>query len=213
MERIDRLDMGPVVPVAVIENEEDAVPTAKALIAGGIDVMEITLRTEAGIGAIRRVSEEVPEMLTGAGTVISLQQCREAVKAGARFIVSPGYDEETVSWCVENGISVFPGCVTPTEIMAAMKHGLKVLKFFPADVYGGLAAMRSLAGPFGGIQFIPTGGINGDNVSAYAAAPFVYAVGGSWLCTKKDIAEKNFGRITALCREAVEKIHKEVNKK
>ena len=202
MEIIDRLSNAGVVPVVVIENAADAVPTAKALLAGGIDVMEITFRTAAAKESIAAVAKECPDMVVGAGTVLNLEQCKAAVEAGARFIVSPGYCEEVVAWCVENNVAITPGCVTPTEIMAAIAQGLKVVKFFPANVYGGLTAMKSLSGPFGGIKFIPTGGVNGKNLDEYIAAPFIHAVGGSWLCTKADISAHNFDKITALCKEA-----------
>ncbi|MEF9972064.1 MAG: bifunctional 4-hydroxy-2-oxoglutarate aldolase/2-dehydro-3-deoxy-phosphogluconate aldolase [Oscillospiraceae bacterium] len=204
MKYSERLGNNALVPVVVIEDAKNAVPTARALLAGGIDVMEITLRTAAAMDAIRAVVAEVPEMLVGAGTVLNLEQAKAVVTAGGKFIVAPGFDPETVKWCMENDITVTPGCVTPTEIMAALKLGVDVIKFFPANVYGGLAAMKGLAGPFVGIKFIPTGGVNGQNIGEYAAAPFVHTVGGSWVCTKKDISEGNFEKITALCREAVE---------
>ena len=191
-----------VIPVVVLDRSEDAVPTARALLAGGIDVMEITLRTAAAIDAIRAVSVECPEMLVGVGTVINAEQAEAAVEAGAKFVVSPGFDAELVQWCLDRDVTVIPGCVTPTEIMAAMKLGVDVVKFFPANVYGGLKAMKALAAPFGGVKFIPTGGVNGENIGEYAAAPFVHAVGGSWVCTKADIAAGNFEQITALCIEA-----------
>ena len=202
MDVTTRLARAGVVPVVVLEHAKDAVPTAKAMAAGGIDVMEITFRTAAAADSIRAVSENCPEMLVGAGTVITLEQCKKAVESGARFIVAPGFDEEVVRWCVENNIPVTPGCVTPTEIMAAMKLGLKVVKFFPAGVYGGLSAMKALSGPFGGIKFIPTGGVNAQNLAEYISAPFIHAVGGSWVCPKADISAGNFEKITALCREA-----------
>ena len=202
MEILERLSRSGIVPVVVLESAEDAVDTARALLAGGIDVMEITFRTAAAAESIRRVSQEVPEMLVGAGTVITLEQCKLAVDCGAKFIVAPGYDEEVVSWCCENGVAVTPGCVTPTEIMMALKHGLKVLKFFPANVYGGLSALKALAGPFGGVKFIPTGGVNAANIAEFAASPFVHAVGGSWICPKADIAAHNFEKITALCLQS-----------
>lgn len=202
MEVLERIHRTGIVPVVVLEQVEEALPTAKALLAGGVDVMEITFRTAAGPQAIRTVAEQCPEMLVGAGTVVTLEQCKTAVEMGAKFIVTPGLDEEVVAWCVENGIPVTPGCATPSELMLAMKHGLRVVKFFPANIYGGLSAMKALSAPFPGVKFIPTGGVNGQNVGEYAAAPFVCAVGGSWLCAKKDIAEGNFERITALCREA-----------
>lgn len=202
MDIAQRLHNAGVIPVVVIDNAADAVPTAKALLASGIDVMEITFRTAAAAQAIASVAAECPDMLVGAGTIINLAQCKTAVACGAKFIVSPGYNEETVAWCVENDIAITPGCVTPTEIMMALEHGIKLLKFFPANVYGGLTAMKSLAGPFGDVRFIPTGGVNEKNLGEYLSAPFIHAVGGSWLCAKGDIAAHNFEKITALCREA-----------
>lgn len=202
MDILQRLGNAGVIPVVVIEEAKDAVPTAKAMLSGGVDVMEITFRTAAAPDAIQAVAEQCPDMLVGAGTVITLEQCKKAVECGAKFIVSPGFDADVVKWCVDNGVAVTPGCVTPTEITAAMKLGLKVVKFFPANVYGGLTAMKSLSGPFGSIKFIPTGGVNAQNLSEYISAPFIHAVGGSWLCAKKDISEGNFDKITALCAEA-----------
>ena len=202
MDVLKRLAQSGVVPVVVLEDAKDAVPTAKAMLAGGIDVMEITFRTAAAADSIKAVAQECPDMVVGAGTVINLEQCKLAVECGAKFIVSPGYDEETVAWCCDNGIPVTPGCVTPTEIMMALKHGLKVLKFFPANVYGGLSAIKSLAGPFGGVKFIPTGGVNAQNLAEFMSSPYIHAVGGSWICPKADIAAGNFDKITALCKEA-----------
>ena len=198
----ERMSNAGLVPVVVLENAADAVPTARALLAGGVDVMEITFRTAAAEDSIRAVAQECDEMVVGAGTVVTLEQCRRAVDAGAQFIVSPGYDDEVVAWCVEHDVTIVPGCVTPTEIMAAMKLGLKVVKFFPAGVYGGLSAMKALSGPFGGIKFIPTGGVNGQNIGEFIAAPFIHAVGGSWVCPKADVAAGNFEKITKLCKEA-----------
>ncbi|MDD6045530.1 MAG: bifunctional 4-hydroxy-2-oxoglutarate aldolase/2-dehydro-3-deoxy-phosphogluconate aldolase [Clostridia bacterium] len=202
MDVLKRLSNAGVVPVVVIDDAANAVPTAKALAAGGIDVMEITLRTAAGLDSIRAVADECPEVLVGAGTVLSVEQAKEAVKAGAKFIVSPGFDENVVKYCLEAGVGITPGCVTPTEITKALSYGLKVLKFFPANVYGGLSAMKALAAPFGSVKFIPTGGVSGANLHEYIAAPFIHAVGGSWLCQKADIATGNYDKITALCREA-----------
>ena len=202
MDVLKRLAQSGIVPVVVLEDAKDAVPTAKAMLAGGIDVMEITFRTAAAADSIKAVAQECPDMVVGAGTVINLEQCKLAVECGAKFIVSPGYDEETVAWCCDNGIPVTPGCVTPTEIMMALKHGLKVLKFFPANVYGGLSAIKSLAGPFGGVKFIPTGGVNAQNLAEFISSPYIHAVGGSWICPKADIAAGNFDKITALCKEA-----------
>ena len=191
-----------IVPVVVLDDAKDAVATANSLLAGGVDVMEITFRTAAAAEAIRNVAAECPEMLVGAGTVLTVEQCEKAVALGAKFIVSPGFDAEIVDWCVERGVAVAPGCVTPTEIMAALKRGLSVVKFFPAGIYGGLKAMKALAAPFGQVKFIPTGGVSADNLAEYAAAPFVHAVGGSWLCPKADVAAGNFARIAELCAQS-----------
>ena len=208
MDVLARMRTCGIVPVVVLENADDAVETAKAMLRGGVDVMEITFRTAAAPESIRRVAKEVPGMLVGAGTVVTLEQCRQAVECGAKFIVSPGFDREVVAWCCENRIPVTPGCVTPTEIMAALKYGLKVLKFFPANVYGGLNALKSLAGPFGGVKFIPTGGVGPQNLAEFASAASVHAVGGSWVCPKGDITAHNFEKIETLCREAREIIEK-----
>ena len=198
----ERLAVSAVVPVVVLDDAKDAVSAAKALLAGGVDVMEITFRTAAAADSIKAVSESCPDMLVGAGTVVTLDQCKQALECGAQFIVSPGLDPEVVSWCVERNVPITPGCVTPTEIMTAMKLGLNVVKFFPAGVYGGLKAMKALSAPFGGIKFIPTGGVEAKNLKEYLEAPFVHAVGGSWLCPKKEIAAGNFDAVTALCCEA-----------
>ena len=202
MDVLTRLANSIVVPVVVLDKVEDAVPTAKAMAAGGVDTMEITFRTACAPEAIKAVAENCPEVLVGAGTIVNLEQCKLAVEMGAKFIVSPGFSDEVVGWCVENGIPVAPGCVTPTEIMGALKHGLKMVKFFPANVYGGLNAMKNLSAPFVGLKFLPTGGVNAANIKEYVDAPFIHAVGGSWVCPKADIAAGNFEKITALCTEA-----------
>ena len=205
---MERLAASIVVPVVVLDKVEDAIPTAKAMAAGGVDTMEITFRTACAPEAIKAVAENCPDVLVGAGTIVNVEQAKLAVEMGAKFIVSPGFSEEVVGWCVQNNIPVAPGCVTPTEIMAALKHGLTMVKFFPANVYGGLNAMKNLSAPFGGIKFIPTGGVNADNIGEYITAPFVYAVGGSWVCPKADITAGNFEKITALCAEAKANIAK-----
>lgn len=202
MNVMDSMKQSIIVPVVVIEDAKDAVPTAKALLEGGICVMEITLRTAAALDSIRNVAAECPDMVVGAGTVLDVQQAKEVVEAGAKFIVSPGFDEETVKWCNENSISVTPGCVTPTEIMAARKLGLRVVKFFPANIYGGLKAITNLAAPFTDMKFIPTGGVSTENIAEFVAAAPIFAVGGSWVCKKADITAGNFDKITQLCKEA-----------
>ena len=202
MDNMEQFRKVGVVPVVVLEHAEQAVDTAKALLAGGINVMEITMRTDAALESIRRVSASCPDMLVGAGTVLTLEQGKACVEAGAKFIVSPGYDPALVAWCMEKNVPVLPGCVTPTEIMAGLQAGVKIFKFFPSNIYGGIKAMKALSGPFPGIKFIPTGGVNEKNLGEFIAAPFIHAVGGSWVCAKKDIAEGNFEKITALCKQA-----------
>ena len=202
MDVLNRLANAGVVPVVVLDEVKDAIPTANAMVAGGIDVMEITFRTAAAPESIKAVAENCPDMLVGAGTILNLEQCKQAVEMGAKFIVSPGFDAEVVGWCIDNGVAVTPGCVTPTEITAAVNMGLKVVKFFPANVYGGLNAMKNLSAPFVGVKFMPTGGINAANVGEYVSAPFIHAVGGSWVCPKADIAAGNWEKITQLCSDA-----------
>lgn len=202
MDAIKRIGDCGIIPLVVIDRVTDAVPVAKALLAGEAEVMEIALRTEAGLECIRAVASGCSDIIVGAGTVVSLEQCRMAVDAGANFIVSPGLSREVVEWCLDNGIAITPGCVTPTEITAALEYGINVLKFFPANVFGGLSAMAALSGPFGNMKFIPTGGVGPENMREFVSAPFVYAVGGSWLCTRKDINDGNFDRITELTAHA-----------
>lgn len=202
MTAMERFANSIVVPVVVLEKAEDAVPTARAMAAGGVDTMEITFRTACAPEAIKAVAENCPEVLVGAGTIVNLDQCKLALEMGAKFIVSPGFSEEIVSYCVEHGVPVAPGCVTPTEIMGAMKYGLKMVKFFPANVYGGLSAIKNLAAPFVGMKFLPTGGVNNSNIKEFVDSPFIHAVGGSWVCPKAEIAAGNWDKITQLCIDA-----------
>lgn len=199
MERFERVG---VIPVVVMESAKQAVSTAQALLDGGIDVMEITMRTAAGEDAIREISQNCPDTLVGAGTVVTLDQCKACVGAGAKFIVSPGFSEEIIAWCIEHDIFVLPGCVTPTELMTGMKMGLSLFKFFPANVYGGLDALKALSAPFGTLRFVPTGGINADNLKEYLGMSCIAAVGGSWVCSKEDIKGENYQKITALSKQA-----------
>ena len=197
-----------IVPVVVLNNVEDAVPLAGALLKGGIDFMEITFRTECAAECISVISKEVPDMTVGAGTVLNVEQAKLAVDCGAKFIVSPGLDEATVKWAIENDIPVIPGTVTPTEIMKAISLGLKVVKFFAADVYGGIKAIKALSAPFGQVKFLPTGGVSEANLNEFAANKSVIAVGGSWVCKKDDIINHDWEKITMLSENAV-KIIKE----
>ena len=202
----DRVCEAGIVPVVVLNRVEDAVPLAGALLKGGITFMEITFRTECAADCIEVISREVPDMTVGAGTVINVEQAKTAVARGAEFIVSPGFDEETVRWALDNDIPVIPGTVTPTEIMKAVGMGLRVLKFFPADVYGGIKAIKALSAPFGQVRFLPTGGVSPDNLKDFISNKAVAAVGGSWVCKKDDIANHDWDKITALSAEAVQAI-------
>ena len=202
----DRVCEAGIVPVVVLNRVEDAVPLAGALLKGGITFMEITFRTECAADCIEVISREVPDMTVGAGTVINVEQAKTAVAGGAKFIVSPGFDEETVRWALDNDIPVIPGTVTPTEIMKAVGMGLRVLKLFPADVYGGIKAIKALSALFGQVRFLPTGGVSPDNLKDFISNKAVAAVGGSWVCKKDDIANRDWDKITALSAEAVKTI-------
>ncbi|MCC6613671.1 MAG: bifunctional 4-hydroxy-2-oxoglutarate aldolase/2-dehydro-3-deoxy-phosphogluconate aldolase [Anaerolineae bacterium] len=196
-----------IVPVIVIDNAADAVPLAQALLEGGIDCIEITMRTAPALDAMTAIRDEVPDMLLGAGTVITIDQAEQALAAGARFLVSPGYDPEFVAWCLERGVPVLPGAVTPSEIMAARKQGLRVVKFFPADVYGGVKAIKALSSPFADMKFMPTGGVNLETLAEFLRVPAIHAVGGSWIASKAQIAAGKFDEIARLARESVAIAH------
>ena len=197
-----------VVPVVVLDDAELAVPTAKALLKGGINAMEITFRTAAAKASIAKVAAEVPEMIVGAGTVVNVEQLHDAVEAGAKFIVSPGSDADVISEAAKLGVAMIPGVVTPSEIILGLKLGIKVFKFFPAESYGGLKTLKALSGPFPQIKFIPTGGISQANAADYFKNPKVLAVGGSWMVSKDminagdfDASAEKSAAATALCRE------------
>ncbi len=177
-----------VVPVVVIKQLQDTIPTLQALNDGNLPVAEITFRTACAEDAIRLGVKTFPNMYIGAGTVINVEQAKRAVDAGAKFIVSPGLSVEVAKYCIENGITYYPGCVTPTEIMQAISLGINVVKFFPAQVYGGLKAIKALAGPFPQIKFLPTGGVDATNLKEFLDCDKIYAVGGSWMM-KGDIVK------------------------
>ena len=170
-----------VVPVVVINSIEQTLPTMQALCDGNLPVAEITFRTACAEEAIRLATKNFPDMYIGAGTVINVEQCKKAIDAGAKFIVSPGLSKEVALYCQEKGVTYYPGCVTPTEIMEAISLGIKVVKFFPANVYGGLKAIKALAGPFGQIKFLPTGGVSEENLKEFLECDKIFAVGGSWM--------------------------------
>ena len=201
---IDQVAACGVVPVVVLEDVAQAVPTAKALLKGGINAMEITFRTAAARDSIAKVAKEVPEMIVGAGTVINVEQLHAAVEAGAQFIVSPGSDADIIQEAMKLGVAVTPGVVTPSEIMLGLRLGVKVFKFFPAESFGGLKTIKALCGPFPQIRIIPTGGISQANVADYFRNPKIGAVGGSWMCTKDMISAGDFDAITEKSRAATD---------
>jgi 2-dehydro-3-deoxyphosphogluconate aldolase/(4S)-4-hydroxy-2-oxoglutarate aldolase len=192
------------VPVVAIDRAEDAPKLGQALLTGGLPCAEITFRTPAAAEAIRQMSAACPEMLVGAGTVLTVAQVEQAVAAGAKFIVAPGFDPEIVDWCLARAIPITPGVATPTEVTLALKKGLSVLKFFPAETMGGAKALKAIAAPFGGVKFMPTGGIGPKNLADYLSLPAVLACGGSWMVTPQLIAAGEFETITRLSREAVD---------
>lgn len=198
---LEQMVEGRLVPVVVLDKVEDAIPLGEAMAAGGIKVAEVTLRTAAGVDSIRAMAG-LPDFLVGAGTVINAQQVDQAVDAGARYIVSPGLLPEVVHRSRERGVTVVPGTVTPTEIMQALSLGLDTLKFFPASVYGGAAALKALGAPFPQVRFIPTGGISAGNLTEYLSLPNVRAVGGSWMVAPTLIRQGRFDEITRLSHEA-----------
>lgn len=192
-----------VVPVVVLDDAKDAVPLAKALCEGGIPCAEVTFRTAAAKDSIKAMVEAYPDMLVGAGTVLKTEQVDSAVEAGAKFIVSPGFDPEIVDYCLEKGIPVFPGCITPSEVAQAVKRGLKVVKFFPAEQFGGIATIKALSAPYVGLKFMPTGGISAKNLKEYLACKPIVACGGSWMVKKDMIQAGEFDKIRELTAEAV----------
>ncbi len=192
-----------VVPVVVLNDAKDAAPLAKALCEGGLPCAEVTFRTDAAEESIKLMAKEYPEMFIGAGTVLTTEQVDRAVAAGAKFIVSPGFDPEIVDYCLEKGIPVFPGCITPSEVAQAVKRGLKIVKFFPAEQFGGVATIKALAAPYTGVKFMPTGGVNAKNLESYLSCDKIVACGGSWMVKGDLVKAGEFDKIRALTAEAV----------
>ena len=206
MDIIKELHNYGLVPVIKITKVENAVPLAKALANGGLNCAEITFRTECAAEAIAAITKEMPDMLVGAGTVLTPEQADKAIAAGSKFIVSPGFNPRVVKHCLEKGIPVLPGCATPSEVEAAMELGLKAVKFFPAEAAGGLNMIKSMAAPYGGIEFMPTGGINEDNMLEYLSFGKIIACGGSFMVKDSLIDAGNFDEITRLTKNAVMKM-------
>lgn len=193
-----------VVPVVVLNDAKDAAPLAKALCEGGLPCAEVTFRTEAAEESIRIMTTEYPDMFVGAGTVLTIEQVDRAVAAGAKFIVSPGFDPEIVDYCLSKEIPVYPGCITPSEVAQAVKRGLKVIKFFPAEQFGGVSTIKALAAPYVGVKFMPTGGVSAKNLESYLTCDKIVACGGSWMVKGDLVAAGKFDEITDLVKEAVQ---------
>ncbi|WP_406167405.1 bifunctional 4-hydroxy-2-oxoglutarate aldolase/2-dehydro-3-deoxy-phosphogluconate aldolase [Streptomyces canus] len=198
------LDLAPVVPVVVIEDASDAVPLARALVAGGLPAIEVTLRTPVALDAIRAIAGEVPDAVVGAGTVITPDQVTQTVAAGARFLVSPGWTDVLLAAMQASGVPFLPGVSTTSEVVALLERGVTEMKFFPAEAAGGTAYLRSLAGPLPQARFCPTGGIGPENAPEYLSLPNVGCVGGTWMLPADAIAARDWGRVEALAREAAE---------
>lgn len=194
-----------IVPVAVIDKLEDAVPLANALLAAGLDIIEVTFRTAAAADCVRAITQAHPGMLVGAGTLLEISQVKQARAAGAKFGVAPGLNDVIVRASLDAGMPFVPGVATASEVERGLELGCKLQKLFPADVLGGVKLLKALAGPYGhtGVKFIPLGGVNAQNMAEYLALPIVAAIGGSWIVDKKLIAEKNWTKITALTKEAL----------
>ena len=200
---IDQIQSLKVIPVVTLEDSEKIQPLVDALCSGGVPCAEITLRTDTALESISKVSGR-DDLLLGAGTVHSVEQAKAAADAGARFIVTPGFNPKTVSWCLDNRIPVFPGVSSPTDLEMALDFGLSIVKFFPAEAIGGIKTLKAFAGPYGGMRFIPTGGIGPGNLADYLSIPQVIACGGSWMVKGNLLAEGRFDEIQRLTREAME---------
>ncbi|MBQ3549516.1 MAG: bifunctional 4-hydroxy-2-oxoglutarate aldolase/2-dehydro-3-deoxy-phosphogluconate aldolase [Clostridia bacterium] len=194
------------VPVIKIDDAEKAVPLVRALKKGGIPVAEVTFRTACAAEAIRKIADAEPDVLVGAGTVISVEQAKAAVEAGAKYIISPGFDAEVVKWCIDNNVPITPGCSDASDVSVAAKMGLEVVKFFPAEAAGGLKVLKALSGPFPNMKFIPTGGIGPDNLGSYLAFKKIIACGGSWMVPGDMLDNNDWDGITALAKEAILKM-------
>ena len=192
-----------IVPVVKIEKAEDAFPLGRALINGDLPIAEITFRTSAAEESIKTLSGELPDLLVGAGTVLTVEQAKSAISAGAKFIVSPGFNSKVVDYCIENSIPITPGINNPTQIEMALERGIEVVKYFPAEASGGLTLLKSMSAPYSGIKFIPTGGINLNNLTSYLSNNKVHACGGSWMVKPEMISSGNFDEITRLTKESI----------
>lgn len=201
MERIAGIG---ILPVIGLKDRTKALPLADALISGGVPVLEITLRSDCALSCIEDIVRNRPEMVVGAGTVLNKEQADAAMKAGASYLVTPGYSDELVSYCVEKGYPIVPGCGTSGEVMRAVERGLRTLKFFPAEPSGGIAALKLLSGPFSGVKFVPTGGMTMDNIGSYLSQDCIAACGGSFMAKADDVTQGNWDAIERACRRCVD---------
>ena len=209
---IEKISAFGIIPVVVLEDAKDAAPLAKALVEGGLPCAEVTFRTDTAEESIKIMTSEYPDMFVGAGTVLTIEQVDRAVAAGAKFIVSPGFDPEIVDYCLSKEISVFPGCITPSEVAQAVKRGLKVVKFFPAEQFGGVATIKAMAAPYVGLKFMPTGGVSAKNLESYLSCDKIVACGGSWMVKGDLVKAGKFDEIKAMTEEAVKLVAEIRNK-
>lgn len=207
MNAIDYMKLSPIVPVVVLDDANDAIPLATALLESSISIMEITLRSDAALASIERIARELPEMHVGAGTVLDAQQMIRVRDAGGRFSFSPGISHELLDCASSENIIFIPGVATASEVMLAMRHQVEACKLFPASAVGGIELLKGFAGPFSSMKFCPTGGISLDNINDYLSLPNVLCVGGSWIVPKKSVAESDFDHIKVLCKEALNAAH------
>jgi len=203
-EVVEKLGEIGIIPVVAIDDADTAVSLGQALLDGGLPCAEITFRTAAAAEAILNISAVLPDILVGAGTVLTVKQAEQAATAGAKFIVTPGFDAAVVDWCLANNMPITPGVMTPTDINQAIAKGLNILKFFPAEAAGGVKALKAIGGPYVGLKFIPTGGISAGNLADYLSLPMVHACGGSFMVKKQLIADGQFETITQLAKTAVD---------
>lgn len=204
MDMVELLRKVAIVPVIKMDCPEHAVPLARAIRRGGLSAVEITYRSDAAQESIRAIDEEVPDLFVCAGTVLTPEQAEQAVEAGARAVISPGLNLDTVRWCIAHDVPVIPGCATPTEVEMCMREGLSLLKLFPAGIVGGVGMLKALAGPYGTVQFMPTGGVKPGNVKEYLSQKNVAACGGTWIVPMDLLEAGRFDEIEALAREAAQ---------
>ena len=208
MDMIQKISALGIVPVIKLTNPDNAVPLCRALARGGLPVAEITFRTAAAADCIREMSEKCPDILVGAGTVVNLEQCKRAVEAGAKFIVSPGYDDAIIDYCLENKVNLIPGAVTPAELTHLINRGFDITKFFPANLYGGLKATETLSAVFVGHRFMPTGGVNLENLPEFLGSKSIIAAGGTWMVKPALFADGDFSKVEEMTAEAAAVVKK-----